>query len=129
MHILAISGSLRQGSHNTALLRAAADMLPPGVTVDLYDRLEEIPAFNEDRVAQRPEPVDRLWDAVAEADGVLIATPEYNTTIPGQLKQVASRQGAGPRADQRPLGHGGCDRLQQHSDTHGTSDYELNSLP
>ena len=88
MHILAISGSLRQGSHNTALLRAAADVLPPGVTVDLYDRLEEIPAFNEDRVAQRPEPVDRLWDAVAEADGVLIATPEYNSSIPGVLKNA-----------------------------------------
>lgn len=88
MHILAISGSLRQGSHNTALLRAAADMLPPGVTVDFDDRLEEIPAFNEDRVATRPEPVDRLWDAVAEADGVLISTPEYNSSIPGVLKNA-----------------------------------------
>jgi chromate reductase, NAD(P)H dehydrogenase (quinone) len=56
--------------------------------VDFYDRLEEIPAFNEDRVAQRPEPVDRLWDAVAEADGVLIATPEYNSSIPGVLKNA-----------------------------------------
>jgi chromate reductase, NAD(P)H dehydrogenase (quinone) len=88
MHILAISGSLRQGSHNTALLRAAADMLPPGVTVDFYDHLEEIPAFNEDRVATRPEPVDRLWGAVAEADGVLISTPEYNSSIPGVLKNA-----------------------------------------
>lgn len=88
MHILAISGSLRQGSHNTALLRAAAKLLPPGVTVSFYDQLEEIPAFNEDRVAERPESVDRLWDAVAEADGVLISTPEYNSSIPGVLKNA-----------------------------------------
>jgi chromate reductase len=88
MHLLAISGSLRQGSHNTTLLRAAADMLPPGVTITLYDRLEEIPAFNEDRVAERPEPVSRLWDAVGEADAVLISTPEYNSSIPGVLKNA-----------------------------------------
>jgi chromate reductase len=88
MHILAISGSLRQGSHNTALLRAAADLLPPGVTVTFYDGLEEIPAFNEDRVDERPEAVERLWDAVAEADAVLISTPEYNSSIPGVLKNA-----------------------------------------
>jgi chromate reductase len=88
MHILAISGSLRQGSHNTALLRAAATMLPPGVTVTFYDHLEEVPAFNEDRVAERPEPVERLWGAVADADGVLISTPEYNSSIPGVLKNA-----------------------------------------
>jgi chromate reductase, NAD(P)H dehydrogenase (quinone) len=88
MHILAISGSLRQGSYNTALLRAAADLLPPGVTVTFYDHLEKIPAFNEDRVAKRPEPVERLWDAVAEADGVLISTPEYNSSMPGVLKNA-----------------------------------------
>jgi chromate reductase len=88
MHILAISGSLRQGSYNTALLVAAAEKLPPGVQVSFYDHLEEIPAFNEDRVAERPEPVERLWDAVAEADGVLISTPEYNSSIPGVLKNA-----------------------------------------
>ena len=88
MHILAISGSLRQGSYNTALLRAAAEKLPPGVAVTYYDHLEEIPAFNEDRVAERPEPVERLWDAVAEVDGVLISTPEYNSSIPGVLKNA-----------------------------------------
>jgi chromate reductase, NAD(P)H dehydrogenase (quinone) len=88
MQILAISGSLRQGSYNTALLRAAADLLPPGVTVNLYDHLEEVPAFNEDRVADRPESVDRLWDAVAEVDGVLISSPEYNSSIPGVLKNA-----------------------------------------
>jgi chromate reductase len=88
MHILAISGSLRQGSYNTALLRAAAEKLPPGVQVSFYDHLEEIPAFNEDRVAERPEPVGRLWDAVGEVDGVLISTPEYNSSMPGVLKNA-----------------------------------------
>lgn len=88
MHILAISGSLRQGSYNTALLRAAAEKLPPSVAVSFYDHLEEIPAFNEDRVAERPEPVARLWDAVDEVDGVLISTPEYNSSIPGVLKNA-----------------------------------------
>src|SRR3984885_446101 len=88
MHILAISGSLREGSHNKALLRAAADLLPPGVTLTFYDHLEDIPAFNEDRVADRPEPGERLWGAVAEADGVLISTPEYNSSMPGVLKNA-----------------------------------------
>ena len=86
MHILAISGSVRQGSYNTALLRAAADLLPPGVTVSLYDHLEQIPAFNEDEESQKPEAVERFWDAVDEADGVLIAAPEYNHSISGVLK-------------------------------------------
>ena len=62
MHILAISGSLRQGSYNAALLRAAADLLPPGVALTVYDHLEQIPAFNEDRVGQHSEAVDRLWE-------------------------------------------------------------------
>ncbi len=88
MRILAISGSLRQGSYNTALLRAAAELLPPGVAVDFYDHLEGVPAFNEDRVDERPEAVERLWDAVAEADGVLISTPEYNSSMPGVLKNA-----------------------------------------
>jgi chromate reductase len=88
MHILAISGSLRQGSYNTTLLRAAADKLPPGVAVSFFAHLEEIPAFNEDRVGERPEPVARLWDAVAEVDGVLISTPEYNSSMPGVLKNA-----------------------------------------
>jgi chromate reductase len=88
MRLLAISGSVRQGSYNTALLRAAAGLLPSGVTLTIYDQLEAIPAFSEDRVAHRPEPVARLWDAAATADAVLIATPEYNSSIPGVLKNA-----------------------------------------
>ncbi len=88
MRILAISGSLRRDSHNTALLRAAADLLPPGAQLMLYPDLEEIPPFNEDRLEHPPVPVHKLRDAVAAADGVLVATPEYNSSIPGVLKNA-----------------------------------------
>lgn len=89
MRILAISGSLRRDSHNTALLRAAADLLPPGVELDVYDRLKAIPPYDEDeRAAGRPAAVADLWEAIAAADGVLVSTPEYNHSIPGQLKNA-----------------------------------------
>lgn len=89
MKILAISGSLRAASHNTALLRAAAELAPEGVEVEIYEDLESLPPYNEDRdTDQPPAEVQRLRDAIDEADAVLFSTPEYNTTIPGQLKQV-----------------------------------------
>ena len=88
MRILAISGSLRQGSHNSALLRAAADLLPPGVELRIHDGLRDIPPFDEDVLPSKPEPVQRLWDEVAAADAVLVSTPEYNHSIPGQLKNA-----------------------------------------
>jgi chromate reductase len=86
MRILAISGSLRRDSHNTTLLRAAVALLPPEVEVVSYDRLGEVPPFNEDDVAQRPAGAQALWDTVQSVDGVLVATPEYNSSIPGVLK-------------------------------------------
>jgi len=88
MRILALSGSLRRDSHNTALLRAAAALLPPEVDVVIYEDLAAIPAFNEDDVADRPAPAQDFWDAAQEADGVLISTPEYNSSIPGVLKNA-----------------------------------------
>lgn len=88
MRILAISGSLRQGSHNTALLRAAADLLPPGVELRIHDGLRDIPPFDEDILPLHPAPVQRLWDEVKDADAVLVSTPEYNSSIPGQLKNA-----------------------------------------
>lgn len=88
MRILAISGSLRRDSHNTALLRAAAQLLPPDVEVVRYEGLAAIPGFNEDEIDDRPASVRDLWDAVAAADGVLISTPEYNSSIPGVLKNA-----------------------------------------
>jgi chromate reductase len=88
MRILAISGSLRRDSHNTALLRAAAALLPPDVELVIYESLAAIPNFNEDDVPERPAAAQDLWDAVAAADGVLVATPEYNSSIPGVLKNA-----------------------------------------
>ncbi len=88
MILVAISGSLRRDSYNTALLRAAADILPPGAELTLYSELEEIPPFNEDRLSHPPVPVQSLRGAVAAADGVLISTPEYNSSIPGVLKNA-----------------------------------------
>ena len=87
--ILGISGSLRRDSHNTSLLRAAAEAAGPDVQLELYDGLKEVPPYDEDDdVHPRPESVVRLNAAIARADAVLFATPEYNTSIPGQLKNA-----------------------------------------
>jgi len=89
MKILAISGSLRSASYNTALLRAATELAPEGVTVELYQDLESLPPYNEDRDTDRPPAeVTRLRDEIEAADSVLFSTPEYNATMPGQIKQV-----------------------------------------
>ncbi|HEX8745248.1 MAG TPA: NAD(P)H-dependent oxidoreductase [Thermoleophilaceae bacterium] len=88
MRILAISGSLRIGSHNTALVRAARDLAPEGVEVELYDGLDSLPAFSEDRESVLPEPVQELNRRIREADALLVATPEYNGSAPGALKNA-----------------------------------------
>src|SRR5687768_7907701 len=81
IHLVGISGSLRTGSHNTALLHAVADVLPEGVTFELLS-LEAIPFYNADldlpAVPERPAPVVRLREAIAKAQGLVIASPEYN---------------------------------------------------
>jgi chromate reductase len=87
MRILTISGSLRAGSHNSALLRAAAELAPGGVEVVQYDGLDRLPHYNEDHDTDDPPgEVQRLRDAIAGADLVLISTPEYNGSVPGHLK-------------------------------------------
>ena len=89
MRILGISGSLREGSHNTNLLRAAADLLPPGVELEVYDGLRDLPPYDADLDVEPADPVvARLREAIGEADGVLIATPEFNGSIPGVLKNA-----------------------------------------
>ena len=88
MRILGISGSLRAGSLNTQLLRLAAEELPPDVELELYDELASIPPFDQDLVEVAPGEVARLKEAVAEADAILVATPEFNGSIPGQLKNA-----------------------------------------
>ncbi|HET7053183.1 MAG TPA: NADPH-dependent FMN reductase [Solirubrobacterales bacterium] len=89
MRVLGISGSLRASSHNSALLRAAAERLPAGAELVPYEGLAEIPPYDEDvELDGVPQPVRELRQAVREADAVLIATPEYNHSIPGQLKNA-----------------------------------------
>ena len=89
MKILGVSGSLRRDSYNTRLLEAAAELLPEGVTFERFDGLKAVPPYDEeDDVEPAPEPVARLRDAFAAADGVLFATPEYNSSIPGVLKNA-----------------------------------------
>ena len=89
MRILGISGSLRAGSYNTNLLRAAAEAAPAGVELVLWEGLREIPPYDSDLdVEPAPEPVRRLREAIAGADALLFATPEYNASVPGQLKNA-----------------------------------------
>ena len=90
MRVLAISGSLRRDSHNTALLRAAAKRVPAGVELDLWDGLKAVPPYDEDDDGGQSAPaaVTALRSAVAGADAVLIATPEYNHSVPGALKNA-----------------------------------------
>jgi chromate reductase len=88
VRVLAISGSLRRDSHNRRLLRAAADLLPPEAELVWFEGLKAIPPFDEDD-EERPALAVRRWrDAVTEADALLFATPEYNSSIPGQLKNA-----------------------------------------
>jgi chromate reductase, NAD(P)H dehydrogenase (quinone) len=91
MRVLGISGSLRRDSYNTGLLRAAASLLPPGVELELYEGLKAIPPYDaddDDDGDGAPAPVHDLRETLAAADAVLIATPEYNASIPGVLKNA-----------------------------------------
>jgi chromate reductase, NAD(P)H dehydrogenase (quinone) len=87
--VLGISGSLRRDSHNTKLLRAAEELLAPGVELEIWDGLKAVPPFDEDdELGPEHESVASLRQAVADADAILFATPEYNHSIPGQLKNA-----------------------------------------
>ncbi|MCD9087092.1 NAD(P)H-dependent oxidoreductase [Stenotrophomonas sp. SY1] len=89
--ILAIAGSLRRSSWNLLLLEAATACTPPGMTVSVYRDLGAVPLFNEDleqEAGGAPDAVKRLRREVSAADGVLFATPEYNQSLPGVLKNA-----------------------------------------
>jgi len=90
MRVLGISGSLRRDSHNTALLYAAAALFEAeGAELVVYDGLKELPPYDEDDDgADAPAPVTELRDLVAGVDAVFFVTPEYNHSIPGQLKNA-----------------------------------------
>ena len=88
INVLAICGSLRTGSYNLAALRTAIELKPPGMTIEIAD-IGSIPLYNEDIRAQGfPPPVEKLRQQIKEADALLFATPEYNYSIPGALKNA-----------------------------------------
>ena len=90
MRVLGISGSLRRDSHNTRLLRAAGELAEEqGAEFEVFDGLKAIPPYDEDDdVGDGPEAVARFREAIAGADAVLFSTPEYNSSIPGVLKNA-----------------------------------------
>jgi chromate reductase len=88
MRLLTISGSLRAGSYNTAVARAAADVAPEGVEVEVFDGLGELPLFDADTEGDEIPAVRHLRERIAAADAVLFVTPEYNGSIPGVLKNA-----------------------------------------
>lgn len=88
MRVLGVPGALRGASYNRQLLRAAATLLPPEAEFSEFDELKAIPPFDEDDEAAPGEVVQRWRRAIADADAVLFATPEYNASIPGWLKNA-----------------------------------------
>lgn len=105
LHLLGVSGSLRRGSFNTALLRAVPALLPAGVTLTLHD-IGDIPIFDADVEAQGlPAAVVRFREAVRAADGVLVSSPEYNNSVPGVLKNAVdwASRGKGQPFAGKPL--------------------------
>ena len=89
MKVLGIAGSLRSDSHNRKLLLAAGALLPDDVEFEVWDGLKAVPPYDEDDdVEPAPAAVARLRAAIAGADAILFATPEYNSSIPGQLKNA-----------------------------------------
>ena len=124
LHVLGFSGSLRQGSFNAALLRGAVELSPEGLTLEIFD-LASIPLFNVDlETSGIPEAVKIFKHRIAAADALLIATPEYNYSIPGVLKNAidwASRTPKDSPLNGKPLaimgasaGGSGTMRAQMH---------------
>ena len=121
--ILGISGSLRKNSLNKYLLEAATELQPDNMNIEIFD-ISDIPLYNEDiRVSGEPEPVKLFKHKIAEADALLIATPEYNYSIPGVLKNAidwASRPPTESPLNGKPLaimgagGRMGTVRAQNH---------------
>ena len=90
IHFVGISGSLRKGSFNSALLRAAAELLPEGITMEIAS-IADIPSYNADLdfpQQERPESVKKFRDILSRADAILLVSPEYNYSIPGLLKNA-----------------------------------------
>src|ERR671935_1378478 len=123
MRVLGIAGSLRAGSYNRALLRAARELAPAGMEIAEFD-LRKLPFYDGDvEAAGDPEPVSAFKEAIRSADALLIATPEYNRGVPGVLKNAidwASRPPLGSPLAGKPValmgastGRGGTARAQE----------------
>ena len=97
LHVLGISGSLRKNSFNSALLRAAEELMPPGMTLEIFD-LVPLPMFNPDYEKPIPEAVLHFRTRLAQAGAVLIATPEYNSSISAALKNAIDWASRSPNA-------------------------------
>jgi chromate reductase len=106
LNVLAFAGSLRRGSYNRALLRALSEVAPAGVTISIFE-IDGVPLYNEDvEAAGVPGPVEEFRRVVREADGVLIATPEYNHGVPGVTKNAVDWLSRPPRRsplDRKPV--------------------------
>src|SRR3954454_18570286 len=88
MRVLAVSGSLRADSYNTSLLRAAVEAAPEGVEIELWEGIGDLPIYDQDLEHDPPESVRRLREDWAVADAIVFATPEYNGSIPGGVKNA-----------------------------------------
>ena len=124
LEVVGIAGSLRRGSFNRGLIRAAVELSPPGMRLSVHE-LDDLPMFNADVEAMGdPDPVRRLKQAIGSADAILLATPEYNRCVPGVLKNAidwASRPARQSVLTNKPVaimgastGGGGTARAQAH---------------
>lgn len=86
--VLGLAGSLRAGSYNRAVLKAAKGLVPAEMEIEIFDRLGDIPLFNEDKENDPPEAVTALKNKIQAADALLFVTPEYNYSLPGVLKNA-----------------------------------------
>ncbi len=110
VNILGIAGSLRKGSYNRSALRAAVKLVPPGSTLEIFD-LDGIPPFNEDHEKEFPPRAREFKSKVSAADAILIATPKYNYSVPGVLKNAidwASRPYGTSAWNTKPVGMTGA---------------------
>ena len=98
MKVLAIPGSLREGSYNRALAHAAVELAPDGLEVEVYEGLGELPLYDDDLDGEdAPPSVQDLRERIADADALLVVTPEYNGSIPGVLKNAVDWASRPPR--------------------------------
>ncbi len=106
VRLLGLAGSLRKASVNRALLRAIGEVLPDDASLTIYDRMGDLPHFNSD-LKDDPEPVTHWKQAIAAADGLVIATPEFNYSVPGVMKNAidwATRPPATSPLRRKPIG-------------------------